>query len=80
MGVKHLFRKRDNEPRHPGHVGLEGVNQPLNEAASIDDRIVSVPEPEEQVPEPVKKEGIISVHGQDVGRTVAGEESDKKAA
>lgn len=66
MGTKDLLNKKKIQPRDRGHVGLERVNQPLREAASIDDRIVSIPDPDEQVPAPVKKKGIVSVNGEDV--------------
>jgi len=66
MGIKDLLNKKNIQPRDLGHIGLERVNQPLNEAASIDDRIVSIPDPDEQNPEPVKKKGIVSVNGEDV--------------
>jgi hypothetical protein len=66
MGIKNLLNKKNIQPRDLGHSGLERVNEPLNEAASIDDRIVSIPDPDEQVPQPTKKTGIVSVNGEDV--------------
>ncbi len=66
MGTKDLLNKKNIRPRDVGHIGLERVNEPLNESASIDDRIVSIPDPDEQAPEPVKKKGIVSVNGEDV--------------
>jgi len=66
MGSKNLLDKNKIKPRDNGDVSLREVDQPLNEAASIDDRIVSVPEPDEHVPEPAKKKGIVSVNGEDV--------------
>jgi hypothetical protein len=73
MGIKSLLNKKNIQPRDLGHIGLERVTEPLNEAASIDDRIVSIPDPDEQVPQPVKKKGIVSVNGEDV-------KSDKERA
>ena len=66
MGIKDLLNKKNIQPRNLGRIGLERVNQPLSEGASIDDRIVSIPDPDEHVPEPVKKKRIVSVNGEDV--------------
>lgn len=66
MGSKNLLDKKKIRPRDIAGISLEEVTQPLNEAASLDDRIVSVPEPDEHVPEPPKKKCIVSVNGQDV--------------
>ncbi len=74
MGSKDLLNKKKIQPRNPGHIGFEAVNQRLNEAASIDDRIVSIPDPDEQVPELVKKEGIVSDDGKDVDKTLPNRE------
>src|SRR5512147_2510162 len=72
---KNLLDKKKFQPRDVADPSREReeVTLPLTEAASIDDRIVSIPEPDEQVPEPVKKKGIVSVNGEDV-------ESDKDRA
>ena len=70
MGTKDLLNKKKIQPRDLGHIRLERSNEPLNEAASIDDRIVSIPDPDEQVPEPVEKKGIVSVNGKDVDKTI----------
>lgn len=75
--MKDLFRKKDGAVEHLGHIGLEDIDVPLNEAASIDDRIVSQPEPDEDVHEPRKKKGIVSVNGEDVDEI--GSDNEKAA-
>jgi len=66
MGSRNLLDKKKIQPRDVADVRLEEVNQSLNEAASIDDRIVTVHDPDEHVPEPAKKKGIVSVNGEDL--------------
>ena len=73
MRMKDLFRKKNGDVKHPGHIGLEDIDVPLNEAASVDDRIVS--QPDKPVPERGKKP-IVSVNGKDVEET----DSEEKAA
>jgi hypothetical protein len=68
MGIKDVLKRTDIQPRDLGHIGLEKVDEVLDEAASVDDRIVSNPDPEENTPEPVEKKPIVSVNGEDVER------------
>jgi len=77
MGSRNLLNKNRIRPSEVADFNLEEVNQPLNEAASIDDRIVSVPEPDEHMPETARKKGIVSVNGEDVDS--AGSKKEKAA-
>jgi hypothetical protein len=52
--------------RRVGEQVREKVNQLRSASASVKDRVVSNPEPEEQQPQPVKKKPIVSVNGEDV--------------
>jgi hypothetical protein len=80
MGIKDVLKRTDIQPRDLGHIGLEKVNEVLDEAASIDDRIVTNPDPDELEPKPQKKEGIVSVNGEDVDRISPEEDEDKRSA
>lgn len=82
MGIKEILKRKDIRPRDLGHIGLEKVNEVLDEAASVDDRIVSNPEPEEQEPNPEKKQAIVSVNGEDVDKITSDEDQgrDKQSA
>ncbi len=66
MGIKDILKRKDIQPRNLGHIGLEKADEPLAEAASVDDRIVSNPDPEEQKPQSRQKKPIISVNGEDI--------------
>jgi hypothetical protein len=80
MGINEVLKRKNIQPRDLGHIGLEKVNEVLDEAASIDDRIVTNPEPDEQEPKPQNKEGIVSVNGEDVDRIPPEEDEDKRPA
>ena len=77
MGIKDILKRTDIQPRDLGHIGLEKVNEVLDEAASVDDRIISNPEPEEQEPKPVKKEGIVSVNGEDIEKATPEKDNEQ---
>jgi hypothetical protein len=83
MGIKDILNKPGIQPRDLGHVGAEKATEVMHEAASVDDRIVTNPEADEEQPDTakktVKKEGIVSVNGEDVDRTSVEIEKDKAA-
>jgi hypothetical protein len=82
MEIKDILKKQGIQPRNLGHVGAEEATDVMHEAASVDDRIVTQPEAEQsqaKKPNKVKKEGIVSVNGEDVDRTEVEIEKDRAA-
>ena len=82
MDLKDALKKPGIQPRASGNVGAEKATEVMHEAASIEDRIVTNPEPEEREQKTkttVKKEGIVSVNGEDVDKTEVEIEKDRAA-
>ena len=79
MNSKHAVKKSSIQPRDLGQVEAEEATEVMHEAASVDDRIVTRPESEEQKPKTIKKEGIVSVNGEDVDKTEVEIEKDRAA-
>lgn len=81
MDIKDILKKQGIQPRDLGHVGAEKATDVMHEAASVDDRIVNQEERAEQQTDKktVKKEGIVSVNGEDVDRTEVEIEKDRAA-
>ena len=82
MAIKDILNKQGIQPRDLGHVGAEKATDVMHQAASVEDRIVNEAEPEEQPskkPNKVKKEGIVSVNGEDVDKTSVEIEKDRAA-
>jgi hypothetical protein len=52
--------------RRVGEQVREKVKQIRSKGASVKDRVVCNPDPEEQEPKPVRKKPIVSVNGEDV--------------
>ena len=52
--------------RRVGEQVREKVHQLRSASASVKDRVVCNPEPEELEPKPVRKKPIVSVNGEDV--------------
>ncbi len=78
MDIKNVRKKSGIQPRGLGHVGAEEATEVMHESASVEDRIVNQAEPEQQ-PKTVKKEGIVSVNGEDVDTTQVEIEKDRAA-
>ncbi len=79
MSIQDILKKPGIQPRDLGHVGAEEATEVMHEAASIDDRIVDQTRPDEKQPQKVKKEGIVSVNGEDVDKTEVEIEKDRAA-
>jgi hypothetical protein len=62
-----------NQYRTEEHI-REAADQLRLAGASVNDRVVSNPDPEEHEPQPMKKQPIVSVNGQDLSRDKSGEE------
>jgi hypothetical protein len=70
------------QPRDLVHEGTEQAKQVTQQASNIEDRMAPAAEPGRQdskKPNKVKKEGIVSVNGEDVGRTEVEIENDRAA-
>jgi hypothetical protein len=80
MDIKDVLKKQGIQPRDLGHVGAEEATEVMHEPASVDDRIVNEEKPaEERSKKTVKKEGIVSVNGEDVDKTEVEIEKDRAA-
>ena len=73
MSDKDQFRTEEQIP-----AATDGLRSP---SVSVDDRVVSIPDPDEQEPQPMRQP-IVSVNGQDLKRDKSGEElpSSKRPA
>jgi hypothetical protein len=68
MGTRDAIRRADTQGRESARRGLEQVTDPMHSASSVDDRVVTNPDPEEQEQDPKRPqtEPIVSINGEDV--------------
>jgi hypothetical protein len=66
MAMKDVLKKIEIQPRDLGRTLAERANDVLNDPASIDDRVVSIPDPDEQEPKTQNRKPIVSIRGEDV--------------
>jgi hypothetical protein len=80
MDSNDALKKTGIQPRDLSRVRPEKATDVMHEAASVEDRIVNQQDLAQQpLKNTVKKEGIVSVNGEDVDRTSVEIEKDRAA-
>jgi len=77
MGVSDAKSRAGLQGREAARRGLEKVNDLMHTGSSVDDRVVTNPDPEEQEPKQTQAKPIVSINGEDVDRTSAEKEQNR---
>jgi hypothetical protein len=80
MAAKESNRPADLERGQPTRRGLKEVNDIMQTGASVNDRVVTNPDPEEQEPKQLRTKPIVSINGEDVNPTQEHERKKRPAA
>ncbi len=80
MAEKNANRRADTQGNGSARRGLKQVNDIMIQSSSIEDRVVTNPDPEEQELKRPQAKPIISINGEDVNRPAENEQEKRPAA